>query len=270
MIYKRVAPIISLLLSVCIFLCGCNTTAVIQPSREDLVGANSYMLAEPMHLKLDLKLMSDTGTIMYYSSDVTAYQEDAIWNGTGKVYFGNMYFRQDCQTVCTASGSRKQWRGSWAASDTRSPITPIAKWLERAASEGVYFKRPVTPSECSDYLEDNHDPAYRITWTETDPEWSALCDVHPDTLFGGNELITSFNEVKVTLFFGTEDLLLDVILLTAEGEDGQWLNFSIIPAIAAEAPETQWDDEVEQNIVHGEEWELIYSYTTEEETASTE
>lgn len=270
MIYKRIAPVISLLLLGCIFLYGCNMTAVIQPSREDIVGANSCMLAGPLQLKLDMKLMSDTGTILYYSSDVTAFQEDAIWDGVGKVYFGNMYFRQDCQTVCTESGSRKQWRGSWAASDTRSPVTPIAEWLGKAVAEGVYFTTPVTPSECSDYLEEYQDPAYRITWTEKDPQWDALCDVHPDTLFGGNDLITSFKEVKVTLFFGTDDLLLDVILLTAEEQDGHWLNFSIIPGAATEAPDTQWDGEVEQNIVHGEEWELIYSYTTGEEMDPTE
>ena len=83
-------------------------------------------------------------------------------------------------------------------------------------------------------------------------------------------MIASFKEVKVTLFFGTDDLLLDVILLTAEEKDGHWLNFSIIPGTATEVPDTQWDGEVEQNIVHGEEWELIYSYTTGEETDPTE
>lgn len=271
MMLKKIAPVISLLLSVCILVCGCSNTAVFQPSREDIIGANLYLLSEPVELTLDLKLMTEAETVLYYNSVVTACNEDAVWEGVGKIRYGNMYFKQDCQTACSSSGSRKLWRGSWAASDTVSPVTELSKWLEKASGTAVYYTRPVAPADYSDYLSSFTDPAYRIEWTETEINWYALCDVHPDTMFGGNALITDFNQVNVTMFFGTEDLLLDVVLITTEGEDGKWMNFSLTPQRAATAPDTQWEGDIEQDILLNEEWTFIYSYVTDtDETEPTE
>lgn len=266
MMRKISAPVISLLLSVCMLLSGCSNTTLLQPSREDIVGANLYLLTEPIELTLDLKLMAEEGAILYYNSVVTVCNEDAVWEGYGKIRFGNLYFKQDCQTVCSASGSRKQWRGSWAASNTVSPTSELSKWLEKVTDMVSYHTTPVAPSEYSDYLSSFTDPAYRIEWTEEAVNWTALCDVHPDTMFGSNELLTSIQNVNITMFFGTDDLLLDVVLITTQDMNGKWLNFSLAPRRAEQAPQTSWEGKIEQNILLNEEWNVIYSHITGDDT----
>lgn len=266
MMKTRIAPTISLLLAACILLSGCNMTNVLQPDVKDIVGANLYLTTEPISLAIDLRLMSPSSTVMYYNSTVTAFYDTAIWDGVAKVYFGKMYFQQDCNTVCDGVNSRKQWRGKWAESDGRSPAPVIDKWLDRAQQRGKYTAKTVIPSERSSQLAAFTEPTYCFTWTETAIDWKSLCDAHPDTLFGGEELLSRFNEVELTMFIGTEDLLIDAILLEAEGEEQGWLSYSLIPAPAKTPPDVAYNGEIEQNILLREEWEIINSYITDEDT----
>lgn len=242
---------------------------ILQPSRADIIEANQFMFDVPLALKLELRLLSPSGTVMYYNSSVTAHGKDAVWVGNAKVCFENLYFLQECHSVCDGTGSRKQWRDSWAVSDNSSPVPVITEWLERAKQVGVYHTRPVSPAEYSDQLAGYTESAYRISWTETELDWKALCDAHPDSLFGGDELLSDFAQAEVTLFFGTEDLLLDAILLTAEREDGRWLHYSIVPTAAEITLDTHWAGEVKENILLQEEWSIIYSQITDEDDTSS-
>ena len=259
---KRFAPVISVLLTLCIILSGCNSKDLLQPGRADIAGANLYLVSEPITLAMDLKLMSPSGTVLYYNSSVTAYDNVAVWNGVAKVYYGGMYFSQTCNTVCEDIGSRKLWRETWAASDTQSPIPLLKEWLGKVEKGGAYLTRPVVPAEESEDLSSFTDTAYRISWTETAPEWKALCDAHPDTLFGGDELLTRFDAVELTMYIGTDDLMIDVIHLTAEGEDDGWISFTVIPTTAKSQPDVSYSGEIKQNVLLREEWEIIYSYIT--------
>lgn len=267
MMKTRIAPTISLLLAACILLSGCNMTNVLQPNVKDIVGANLYLSTEPINLTINLRLMSTSGTVMYYNSTVTAFHDTAIWDGIAKVYFGEMYFKQNCNTVCDGSNSRKLWRDKWAASDVYSPAPVIDKWLERAQQRGEYTAKTVIPSECSDQLAEFTERTYCFTFTETAIDWKALCDAHPDTLFGGEELLSRFDEVELTMFIGTDDLLIDAILLEAEGEELGWLSYTLIPAPAQAPPDVTYNGEIEQNVLLREEWEIIYSYITDDDAA---
>lgn len=262
MMKRKIAPTISLLLAACIILSGCSITNVLLPNVKDIVGANLYLSTEPINLTIDLRLMSTSGIVMYYNSSVIAAHDTAIWDGVAKVYFGEMYFKQDCNTVCDGANSRKQWREKWAASDVRSPIPVIDKWLGRAQQRGEYTAQTVVPAERSDQLAAFTEPTYCFTWTETEIDWKSLCDAHPDTLFGGEELLSRFNKVELTMFIGTEDLLIDAILLEAEGEEQGWLSYTLIPSPAQAPPDVAYNGEIEQNVLLREEWEIVYSYIT--------
>lgn len=254
----------SFLLSICIVLAGCSSNELLQPSRAEIAGANLFLTSEPTFLTLDLKLTVPSGTVMYYNSNVTAYGEDAVWDGVAKVYYRGMYFRQECKTVCSNAGSRKLWRESWAESDVGSPAEVLTEWLGKVDQGSAYLTRPVIPAEQSEHLASFTAPAYRFTWAEGEPAWKSLCDAHPDKLFGGDALLSDFSQVKITMFFGTDDLVLDVIMLTAEA-DGRWLSYTIVPGKTKEAPDTSFDGTIKHGVLLREEWELIYSYVTEEE-----
>lgn len=247
------------LMAFCLLFTGCSVSGFLQPDKKDIVGANLFWTEAPIELALDLKLMSNTETVLYYQSSVIAYQDDAVWDGKAKVYFGGMYFEQQCHTVCSSTSSRKQWRDTCAVSDNSSPAILMQEWLEEAELRGTLLTRVVTPAEYSDYLADFTDPAYRITWTEDAPNWKAMCDAHPDTLFGGAELLEGFSSIKVTMFFGIEDLVLDVVLLTVDGGEEGWLNFSIAPSTSNISPNIDYNGELEYNVLLGEEWEMISS-----------
>ena len=251
---KIIVLMIFALLTECMLCCGCST--VIQPSRADLVRTNQFWSERPTYLHLDLKVRASSSVILYYNSVVNTQADRAIWDGTAKVYSGDTYFVQECQTVCDDTGSRKTWRDQWAESDNRSPAKELAKWLGKAEQAGRYHTTPIKPADYSDYLECCTDLAYRITWTETEMDWKALCDAHPDTLFGGDRLLTDFSQVEITLFFGTEDLLLDAILLEAEGEEN-WLSFTIIPSLAETGPNTETTDIIQSDILLSEEWSIL-------------
>lgn len=262
MMAKRIAPVISLLLAFCILASGCSANDLLRPSVEDIVGANLYLSAEPIALAVDLQLMTETGTVLYYNSTVSAYQDTAIWDGIAKVYYGGMYFQQNCKTVCDGTGSRKFWREKWAVSDTISPAPVISKWLERAKQRGAYSTNTVVPAEQSGQLDSLNEPAYYFTWIETDVDWKALCDAHPDTMFGGEELMARFQEVELFMYIGTEDLRVQAIRLTAEGEDIGWISYTIMPAPAQDRPDVAYSGEIEENILLQEEWNIIDTNST--------
>lgn len=243
---------------------GCSKNDVLQPSRTEIVGANLFLCDGPVKYTLDVKLISSSGVALYYDSVLLSHNDTAEWQGTAKVNFQSMYFKQECHSVVDASGSRKEWRDKWAASDNTVPVESISRWLGKAEREAAYHTRPVVPAEQSKYLSDFTEPAYRLTWKEAEIDWNAWCDFHIDTMFGGDALLQEYKQAKVTMFFGTDDLLLDAIWITIDESD-RWLSFVIVPTVTNITPNTDYVGEIEQDIFLKEEWTIINQYESDEE-----
>ena len=262
---KTLAPTISILLAICILFSGCNSHDIIQPSRKEIVGANLLLWDSSMELDIRLDMMLPDDVAVSYNSSVIANGTMAQWDGIAKVYFADRYFAQECQTKCDATGSAKLWRNRWVVSDNTSPAITVTTWLERAKSAGVYHKRPVVPSDYDDALSGLTEECYRITLREEQLDWKSLCDFHLDTLFGGEGKLDAFTDIDVTLFFGSEDLLLDAIMLSAESSSAGWFELTIRPLPS----ETELDIDMEDTeLATGtltEEWDLLGS-TVQDET----
>jgi hypothetical protein len=256
---KILAPTISILLVFCILFAGCGKHDIIQPSREEIVGANLSLWDSSMELEIRLDMMLPDNTAVSYHSKAMTNGAMARWDGSATVYFAQKYFRQQCVTQCDATASAKQWRGKWVQSDATAPTSTVRKWLEAAKVRGVYHKLPVVPAEMDDSLDTATGKCYRITFHEETLDWKSLCDFHLDTLFGGEERLTAFSDVEVTLFIGTEDLLLDAIMVSVEHSDNGWFELTILPTPTQTELTVDLSDTKLSVGVLSEEWEIVVS-----------
>lgn len=258
---KDLAPTISILLVLCILLVGCGMRDIIQPSREEIVGANLSLWDGSMELDIRLDMMLSDNIAVSYRSDALTNGSMARWDGSATVFFAQKYFRQQCVTQCDEAISAKQWRGEWVRSDATAPTWTVRKWLETAKTRGVYHKLPVVPAELDDSLDSASEKCYRITFHEDTLNWKSICDFHLDALFGGEKQLTSFADIEVTLFIGTEDLLLDAIMVSANSSEKGWFELTILPTPSQTQCTIDLSDiELSEGIL-SEEWEIVVSAT---------
>lgn len=215
--HLRKMNVLAGLLVLILFLQGCRS--IIQPSRSDIVEANREFLSEQVSMNISLNLIN--GNIaLYYGSDVAVSGDAASWDGKATVYFLGNYFQQQCVSVSDAAGSYKQWRNKWLAADVSSPAVQIETWLQDIENgDGAYLRQAVVPSEYIDALESVTSMSYCIHLEKASIDWRSLVDVYPDSLFGGEELLSVCSECDVYLFLDPQSLLIHTIYLTKTSED---------------------------------------------------
>lgn len=251
--YLKIAPAVILVLAICslMVLPGCNS--VIQPGQEKLAGASYFLRESPVDMTIRM-VVSNKWAKMSYESKINAQGSAASWDGLARTEWQGYILEQICKTRCDGKRSYKGWRSRWVATDNVSPTAQVEQWLQEVeAGKGTYPKRPTTPAQCSDLLSDVTCEVYQVTLTEQPIQWKSLCDAHPDSLFGGQQLLTQFEKATVTLFFGTEDLTLKAAMVSSATEAGA-LELVMILTPATTGPVLDLDSlEVGKGYPH-EEW----------------
>lgn len=219
---------------------GCT---LLQPQKEELAGDYLSVSTDAMYYQISVDIMTED-LAFYYTSDVYAQGADAQWSGTATVFYMQTYFTQECETYCSEGLSFKEWRGCYTKSESSSPSLMISSWIEAVHSGSGYLqKRPVVPEDLSDAFSELTRPAYRISLQDVPIPWSQLCDAHPDSLFGGEELFQLFPNADVDLFFDTYTKELLGITIYHH-EDSLWLSASIqvnkssVVPVIPDVPET--------------------------------
>ena len=253
---ERSALVVAILLVFSVLFSGCSRYDIIRPSRKEIIEAGLSLWDGPVELNIAIDMVLPDDVVMYYTSTVVATEDTAQWSGQATVYHIATYFRQKCVTMCDETGSAKEWHGKWAVSDNTSPVPALRGWLQKAKTEGAFRTVPVVPAELSGTLKGLKNDCYRITLNEEIWDYRALCDVHLDSLFGGNERLQAFQAVKVDLLFDTHNLSLTAILLSAEDRGGGRLEISV-RATASTSPNVDLSSMSLSNAILSEEWEII-------------
>ena len=129
----------------------------------------------------------------------------------------------------------------------------IRQWLELVAQgKGYYDKRPIIPAERTELLTEAEDQAYSVTLYNVKLDWRAFCDADPDSLFGGDQLMTQFEEADVTLFFRTKDLSLCGFY--AAVPDGMEAGWALTPS--AVKPADMPESEIIEAVLY-EQWDVL-------------
>lgn len=251
----RIAPTIVFMLIISL-LSGCGTETIVQPSRNDIVGANFFWEDNAIKLDISVDLVSASGVVMYYTAEVIAEGQQAEWNGSATIFYANTYFRQDCYSLCDSTGSCKFWRDKWVKSYNISPGICFQEWLADAEHMGSFLTRPVSPAAYADALASCVDAAYRVTFPNSEIPWNAFCDAYPDSFFGGASLLQQFDKADITLFFGIEDLVLDAILIQ-NNDPEHWLSIAILPSCSEESPDADLSKLDISVGVLSEEWTIL-------------
>lgn len=219
------------------------------------MGANSFMETEPLQININLVLKTEDIDLAY-ESEVLTKGDTAQWKGEAAVDYFSAVFFQDCHTLCKNGRSYKEWREKWVESDTKSPVGLIQSWIKAiGAGKGYYSKQPVIPGNEMEPFSSIQKETYCIKLNNQDPDWNSVCDVHPDSLFGGNSLIDAYNSWEVWLYFGAEDCELKAALILA-GNDATWTNVFMVFERTQTKPQV---DLTTMDIIEGqlsEEWSM--------------
>lgn len=250
----RFIPVLIFVLVVMIL--AANLLGLVQPSRTDITGVNSLWW-EPYELTVHLDMIDDD-FVMYYDSMVLAQSDNASWSGEATVYYMNAYFKQQCETLRSGSRCCKQWRGKWAYADIHSPLSQVAMWQDLiSAGDGAYEERPVYLSDYSDTLAAHYDgKCYRMELSNVPLDWASLCDVNLDLSFGGEDRLQNIPTADVTLFYGTEDLLLKAVLISYM-DDTSWLSATFCVTPSDETHILDLSDYEMQDGLLNEEWDIL-------------
>lgn len=230
--------------------------AILQPTCSDLTGANSFIAEEPVAADIYVGLLYEQ-TVMAYESTVTMQADYASWQGNATVYWLQMAFSQDCVSVCSSDSSYKQWRGYWCESCSKSPATQLSSWVQLVGTGvGAYDEEPCIPAEADVFLTGKTDAAYAVTLHDVDVDWWALCDVNLDMLFGGEDLLQTFNTADVTLYFDCETWHLTAVFIESASSQ-HYIKAVISLSENSQTPDTSLGNIDITNGSLSEEWEMI-------------
>lgn len=255
---KRFSPVISLL-AICILIAGCG---IVQPSRRELAGDNYCLVEGAASYQIHLEaLRGNVG--MIYDTTVSTQALASSWNGVAKIYAMDACFIQECETLTLESGSYKAWRGKWTESTNISPAAVVSQWLNLIPlGIGQYNEIPCIPADASDALAALTDKHYTVTLEDQEINWPAICDAHPDTLFGGEDYLGAFTHGTITLYFSAANNSLNAVQISTIQEDA-WVEVTLLPSKADIAPNVSFNSlEITSGIL-SEEWNMA---TTSEET----
>lgn len=229
---------------------GCKH--LIQPSRSDLTEVNSFSQGSyELHIFLQ---MMDPQIALQYDTTVIASGENAETNGTATVYFLETYFQQACRTRSNADGSCKLWRDKWVSSQYASPLLQVQSWQDMVLDgKGYYEKIPVALADFTD--RNTGEQCFLIQMSGIALDWSDLCDVHMDRLFGEDRL-AALTSANISLLYNTETLLLDAAIIQYE-QDGVWAKavITITPTVLNPTPPGAIET-VEKDLLN-EEWNIL-------------
>ena len=173
------------------------------------------MKTEPLQVTVNMILKKDN-LQMVYESNIHAQGSMASWQGLAAIDYYGACFYQKCHTLCTDTVSYKAWRDHWVETNNCSPVPLIQSWMEAVGNgKGRYYKYPVMLSEEIAADDVPAKEVYCVILSEQEPQWEYLCDVHPDSTFGGMSLIDGFRCWDVRLYFSTEDYKLTAALILA-------------------------------------------------------
>lgn len=257
---KRFSPAISLILAFCIMIAGCG---IVQPSREDLAGDNFSLVEGPAEYTIHLEaLRGNVG--MIYDTTVATHNLTANWNGIAKIYAMASCFSQECETKTLEAGSYKAWRGKWSESTTVSPTVALSQWLTLIRlGIGTYNEYPCVPADESESLSSLTGKHYTVTLEDQKINWAAICDAHPDTLFGGENYLGDFTYGTITLYFSAANYSLNGVVISSSLVDS-WAEATILPSKAETAPSISFDDLEITNGILSEEWNMADTSTEAE------
>ena len=244
----KIKKTIALALSVCLlaFCPGC--TRIFQPSVTDIARANISFLEGPVKVDISLDIVTDT-IVAYYETEVLCHGENAYWDGNATVYYNGTFFTQECISQTDGKTRGKMWRGVWAEADTSTPVNQLLLWLSRIEVGACFYDdSPVT-----EVIDGKDISVYRINFTDIPLNWNHLIDVDFDSLFGGNELLNSFDNLNIELLVSTERLEIVEIRLSSciqEGYCSGTINVHRFP----KTPDTIWGDTLQQKAYLSEEW----------------
>lgn len=236
-----------------LLLGGC--ASVFQPSRRQIVKCNQERLKGPVQISASLGII-DGNVALYYDTEILVNDRSAEWNGKATVYYLGNYFTQDCHSIACNEASGKEWRDMWVEAELVSPVVQLEEWLQQIESgEGVYLRQSAVPAELTDSLAAIEEECYCIHLPEATVDWSALADVNPDSMFGGQELISQFSLCNVYLFFDTEDLFLKGVYMNKTTNEG-WFEATLEISDTTDLPMEMPEETRTNNGLLSEEWNI--------------
>ena len=220
-----------------------------------MAGANYYLADNPAQFTIHMELVR--GNIgLVYDSVVEAKGPEADWNGEAWLYTMGACFSQNCRTLCDDTGSVKAWRGNWCSSKNSSPALLISSWLRQVEQGiGYYSQNTRTPQDDTQSFSDMTAGCYTVKLEDQKIDWSGLCDVYVDSLFGGEELLGAFQRGTVTLYFTESDCFLIAILISAM-EETSWVELAIQLQKAESEPAIDLSDLIIREGILSEEWNM--------------
>lgn len=220
---KKTASTIALFVLLA-FMPGCTSNHI---ERNAVVEANPLSSAS-YHIEI-------TGTnqiiTFAYQTDVIDIDDCAQWNGIATVGAYNMAFQQSCLSVYSSTVQAKQWRGEWVYSATTSPKIQFTKWLQDyslgsgSCDASAVLANSVLPLPLTDTrtVSTIHLPAAAL-------DWDALCDVHIDSTFGSQNLLTDIASGDILLYIDNETLELIGATFTAQQDQTHISGMIIVSA----------------------------------------
>ena len=134
----------------------------------------------------------------------------------------------------------------------------IADWLMAVQEgKGHLSREAVIPADYAKAFEHITQEAYLLQLPSASLNWPGLCDAHPDLLFGGMELLTSFETGQIDLFFAASDDRLLCARISADTPEGELFATIRITAPGAQITEEPEGTEVVEGLL-SEEWSLMY------------
>lgn len=150
-----------------------------------------------------------------YKTDVLHHDGCAQWDGTAMIGAYNMAFEQRCISLYANDICAKQWRGRWVSSTATTPKSQIDNWLQDVRQGTGTITENDQWLQTAGNGEGRSDSCITVQMPRADLDWNALTDVHIDSIFGTQSLLTSFEQGSVTLYFDAETHLLNTVVIAA-------------------------------------------------------
>lgn len=192
-----------------ILLCGCTS----QRGLRNSLAETNFMSGNKYHIEL---VAHNALATLAYKTDVLHHNGCAQWDGTAMIGAYNMAFEQRCISLYANDICAKQWRGQWVSSTATSPKNQIDKWLQDVRRGAGTITEGDQWFHTEADAEGRSDSCITVQMPRADLDWNALADVHIDSIFGTQSLLTAFEQGSVTLYFDAETHQLSTVVIAAD------------------------------------------------------